>query len=101
MQLKERCVFVIGRGQSSCRWNASYRPDYYACTLPSGKKRILVAQVVVGLWEQGAKGLSACPLLPGDKYQLYNSLVNRLDNPSTFVVQHGSQALLVYVIEYH
>ena len=91
---------------------------------------MLVAQVVVGLWAQGKKGLSACPMLPGeeeeeefiqnltragarfltrwdqhavagDQYQRYDSLVDRIDSPSIFVVQHGSQALPSYLIEYH
>jgi hypothetical protein len=34
--------------------NARHSDDY-ACTLPSGKKRVLAAQVVVGLWAQGKK----------------------------------------------
>ena len=63
--------------------------------------QMLVAEVAVGLWTKGAKGMRTCPLLPGEKYRRYNSLVNDEAEPSIFVVQHTSQAYPAYLITYH
>ena len=73
----------------------------YACTLVSGKKQMLVAEVVVGRWAQGSADMKTCPLLPGQQYQCYNSLCDNVSDPSIFVVQHTSQAYPAYVITYH
>ncbi len=45
--------------------------------------------------------LQVCPLLPGEKYRRYHSLVNNEANPSIFVVQHTSQAYPAYLITFH
>ena len=50
---------------------------------------------------QGDKGMRMCPLLPGEAYRRYNSLVNDEDAPSIFVVQHTSQAYPAYLVTYH
>jgi hypothetical protein len=62
---------------------------------------MLVAEVAVGRWTKGAKGMRNCPLLPGEKFRRYNSLVNDEASPSIFVVQHTSQAYPAYLISYH
>jgi len=74
--------------------------DGYAAKLPSGRKQMLVVNVLVGLWAQGKAGLKMPPFLPGEKHRRYNSLVNNVDNPSIFVVQHSNQAYAAYVITY-
>jgi hypothetical protein len=56
---------------------------------------------VLGRWAQGWKGLKSYPLLPGDKYQRYNSLVDDLYEPVIFVVQESCQAIPAYLITYH
>jgi poly [ADP-ribose] polymerase 7/11/12/13 len=80
--------------------DAAYSHDY-ACRLANGQKQMLLAEVVVGRWAKGQKGLKECPLLPGEAYRRYNSLVNDVANPSIFVVQHTSQAYPAYLITYH
>ena len=63
--------------------------------------QMLLAEVAVGLWAKGAQGMRSCPVLPGEKYRRYNSLVNDVTAPSIFVVQHTSQAYPAYLITYH
>ena len=80
--------------------DASYSHDY-AARLSSGQRQMLVVEVVVGRWTTGRAGLKECPLIPGEKYRRFNSLSNREDDPSIFVIQHTSQAYPAYVITYH
>ena len=80
--------------------DARYSNDY-ARTLPNGQKQMLVVDVLVGRWAQGKKNMSMCPLLPGEQYKKHNSLVNRVQNPTIFVVQHSNQAYPAYLITYH
>lgn len=75
--------------------------DSYACQLPSGQKQMLVVDVLVGRYAQGAKGMKMCPLVPGEKYIRFNSLVNNMRQPSIYVVQHSDQAYPKYLITYH
>ena len=75
--------------------------DAYAEQLPSGRKQMLVVDVLVGRYTQGVKGMKTCPLLPGEKYNRYNSLVDNMQYPGIFVVQHSDQAYPKYVITYH
>ena len=56
--------------------------------------------MVLGRWAQGAKGLKCCPLLPGDAYRRYNSLVDDADAPAVFVVQESGQPIPAYLITY-
>lgn len=80
--------------------DAKYSHDY-ARALPTGQRQMLVVEVAVGRWAQGKRGLKSCPVIPGEKYTRYNSLVNDPGNPSIFVVQHSSQAYPAYLITYH
>ena len=80
--------------------SASYSNNY-ACRLASGQKQMLIAEVVVGRWALGKKGDKVYPLLPGEKYRRYDSLVNDESNPTIFVVQHSSAAYPAYLISYH
>jgi len=59
---------------------------------------MLLVDVVVGLaWARGSSGDKMRPLLPGEQFKRYNSLVNVAANPATFVVQHPSQAYPAYL----
>jgi len=80
--------------------DARYSDDY-ARTLPSGDKQMMLVDVLVGLSTQGAQGMKVCPFLPGQSYARYNSLVNRVQDPSIFVVQHIYQAYPSYLVTYH
>jgi poly [ADP-ribose] polymerase 7/11/12/13 len=80
--------------------DASYS-DNYACTLPTGQKKMLIAEVVIGKFTKGAKRMNICPILPGEKCRRFNSLVDDEKRPSIFVVQHTMQAYPAYLITYH
>jgi poly [ADP-ribose] polymerase 7/11/12/13 len=90
---------IWGNGTYFAR-DARYSNDY-ARTLPSGDKQMMLVDVLVGLSTQGAQGMKVCPFLPGQSYARYNSLVNRVQDPSIFVVQHSNQAYPSYLITYH
>eukprot|EP00729_Bicosta_minor_P022308 gene22308-9600_t len=81
---------IFGEGTYFAR-DAKYS-DAYALCLETGQKQLLVVDVLVGLWTQGAKGMKICPLLPGEKYSRFNSLVDNPQDPAIFVVQHSNQA---------
>jgi hypothetical protein len=90
---------IYGDGTYFAR-DAKYS-DSYAQTLSSGPKHLLRVDVVVGRWTKGVKGMKTCPVVPGEQYTRYNSLVNDVNNPAIFVVQHSSQAYPKYLIAYH
>ena len=69
--------------------------------LPSGQKQMLLVRVLVGRYCRGVKGTKMYPLLPGEKYKRYNTLVNSEGNPSIFVVDTGSMAYPAFLITYH
>jgi hypothetical protein len=49
----------------------------------------------------GSQSETQCPMLPGERYVRYDSLVDQIASPSIFVVQHSPQACPAYVITYH
>jgi hypothetical protein len=90
---------IYGDGTYFAR-DAKYSDDY-AKRLPNGQKQMLLVEVVVGRWTKGGRGMKMCPLLPGEKYKRYDSLVDNPADPTIFVVQHSSQAYPAYLITYH
>jgi len=56
------------------------------------QRKMLLNRVIVGEWVQGAPGMKLYPLTKGEKYRQCNSLVNDVDDPSIFVIQHSNQA---------
>jgi len=72
----------------------------YARKIGNGQKQMLVAEVLVGRWTKGQKGMKVYPLLPGEQYKKYNSLVDHVVNPSIFVVQHSNEAYPAYLLTY-
>lgn len=89
---------IWGNGTYFAR-DAKYS-DAYAHKLPSGRKQMLVVDVLVGRYTQGAEGMKVCPFVPGEKYTRFNSLVDNMQHPSIFVVQHSDQAYPKYLITY-
>jgi poly [ADP-ribose] polymerase 7/11/12/13 len=81
--------------------DARYSNNGYARSLPTGQKQLIVAEVLVGKWTKGHKGMKKRPLLPGELYKKYNSLVDHVVNPSIFVVQHSNEAYPAYLLTYH
>ena len=60
---------------------------------------MLLVDVLVRRFAQGAKGMKVCPLLPGAEFARYNSLVDYPHHPGIFVVQHSNPAYLA--LSYH
>eukprot|EP00040_Diaphanoeca_grandis_P004160 m.27314 g.27314 ORF g.27314 m.27314 type:complete len:439 (+) comp15727_c1_seq1:75-1391(+) len=89
---------VYGDGTYFAR-DACYS-NTYARTIASGERQMLAVFVAVGVSTLGTSGTKQYPLLPGQKFTRYNSLVNVVANPSIFVVQHSSQAYPAYLITY-
>ena len=86
--------------------------DGHARKLTNGQKQLLVADVITGLHCKGTQvkhdsagtwisGDKMCPLLPGQPYARYNSLVDNEADPSIFVIQHTGQAYPAYLLTYH
>jgi poly [ADP-ribose] polymerase 10/14/15 len=73
----------------------------YARTIGNGQKQMLVAEVLEGKWTKGHRGMKKRPLLPGEKYKKYNSVVDVVVNPTIFVVQHSNEAYPAYLLTYH
>ena len=61
------CPQIYGDGTYFAR-DAKYSDDY-ALKMPGGQKKMIVAEVVVGKWVQGKKGMKLYPLLPGEKFK--------------------------------
>ena len=62
---------------------------------------MLIAEVVVGQWARGKPGDDDYPLLPGEKFQRYESLVDNEVDPAIFVVLDSVAAYPAYQIFYH
>ena len=45
--------------------------------------------------------MKMCAKVPGQQYVRYNSLVDQVQDPTIFVVQHSSQVYPAYLITYH
>ena len=73
----------------------------YARRLATGQRQMLVAEVAIGRSCVGSQGDKQCPMVPGEHYVRYDSLVDQIASPSIFVVQHSPQAYPAYVITYH
>jgi hypothetical protein len=64
---------------------------------------MLLTEVIVGKWAQGALGVSNYPKASGtrdNQYRFCDSLVNQPENPSIFAIPHANQAYPAYVITY-
>ncbi|XP_034424676.1 protein mono-ADP-ribosyltransferase PARP14-like [Hippoglossus hippoglossus] len=80
--------------------NASYSAHpTYAMPTDDGSQLIFVAQVLTGIYTEGKSDMKVPPprdiLLPHDRY---DSVVDRMDNPSMYVVFHDNQAYPDYRI---
>ncbi|CAB1451420.1 unnamed protein product [Pleuronectes platessa] len=80
--------------------NASYSAQHiYARPTVEGSQRIFVARVLTGIYTVGRFDMKVPPprdiLLPHDRY---DSVVDRMNNPSIHVVFHDDQAYPDYLI---
>ena len=91
-------VSAYGIGTYFAR-DAKYSDDY--ARSQGDTKQMMLVDVLVGRSAQGQEGMKMYPKLPGELFTRYNSLVNKLSDPSIFVVQHSNQAYPSYLITYH
>ena len=61
---------------------------------------MLLNEVLVGEWTLGAPQIAVYPKVPGAESRWYDSLVDNVQAPSIFVVQHSYQAYPAYLISY-
>jgi hypothetical protein len=94
---------IWGNGTYFAR-DAKYSHDYTEPKndVPTKKiqRKMLLNRVIVGEWDKGAPGITKFPMVKGEKYRQCNSLVNDVEDPSIFVIQHSNQAYPSYVITY-
>lgn len=90
---------IWGNGTYFAR-DCKYSDDFARSLGGSGQKQMLLVDVLVGKCAQGAEGMQVCPLLPGEAFARYTSLVDIPADPSIFVVQHSNQAYPAYLITY-
>ncbi len=91
---------IYGTGSYFAR-DAGYSHDYTEDV--AGERKMLLNEVIVGEWAQGAPGMSNYPKASGtrdNQHRQCNSLVNKPENPSIFVIPHANQAYPAYVITY-
>jgi hypothetical protein len=82
--------------------DASYS-HRFAGLLPSGKRQMLVNEVLVGVSTIGKKGTKLYPKVPGAKNSStrYHSLVDNVSDPTIFVVARSTAAYPAFLITYH
>jgi hypothetical protein len=94
---------IWGNGTYFAR-DAKYSHDYTEAKIDvltaQSQRKMLLNRVIVGEWHKGGPGISKFPMAKGEKYRQCNSLVNDVEDPSIFVIQHSNQAYPSYVITY-
>uniref|UniRef100_A0A3B3CC42 Poly [ADP-ribose] polymerase n=2 Tax=Oryzias melastigma TaxID=30732 RepID=A0A3B3CC42_ORYME len=82
--------------------DASYSANStYSRPTADGSKSIFVARVLTGVFTQGRSDMKMPPPRSSDQpHNRYDSLVDRVDNPSMFVVFHDDQAYPDYLITF-
>ncbi|KAG7241535.1 hypothetical protein INR49_025440 [Caranx melampygus] len=82
--------------------NASYSAHTtYSKPAADGTQLMFVARVLTGLYTQGQSGMKVPPPLNDQQpHDRYDSVVDRIDNPSMYVVFHDSQAYPDYLITF-
>ncbi len=87
---------VYGRGAYFAE-NASYSSGYAS----SGSARYMFcAKVLVGKYTRGDSSMMRPPNLPGSQFELYDSTVNDVNNPSIYVIYDKSQCYPQHLILY-
>lgn len=81
--------------------NASYSTTY-ARPAADGSKQMFVAQVLTGLYTQGQGGMTIPPLVQDKQrpHDRFDSVVDRMDQPSMYVIFHDDQAYPDYLITF-
>ncbi|XP_067289789.1 protein mono-ADP-ribosyltransferase PARP14 [Pseudorasbora parva] len=78
----------------------SYSAQGYSKPDAKGHKRMYLARVLVGDFTQGKAGLPVPPAKSSNSADLYNSVVDQINNPSMFVIFNDVQAYPEYIITF-
>eukprot|EP00079_Xenopus_tropicalis_P022854 XP_012814840.1 PREDICTED: poly [ADP-ribose] polymerase 12 [Xenopus tropicalis] len=89
---------VYGEGSYFAR-DASYSHNYSVPTA-TGRRMMFVARVLVGDYVTGDPTMKRPPPRPGSATQCYDSCVDRLPDPTIFVVFEKHQIYPEYLLEY-
>ena len=79
--------------------NYSANPGY-AAPDRTGLQRMYMCKVLTGEYTQGSQGMRVLPNKPRKKNEIYNSLVDYVQNPQIFVIFHDAQAYPEYLITF-
>ncbi|KAI3375702.1 hypothetical protein L3Q82_004004 [Scortum barcoo] len=80
--------------------NAKYSADHYSPADASGLKRLYVAHVLTGRYTVGQPSLKAPPPRGSDPTDRFDSVVDKQQSPSMFVIFHDDQAYPAYLITF-
>ena len=65
-----------------------------------GNRKMFLAEVITGQFVQGNENMRYPPHLPGNTTDLFDSVVNRIDNPTIFVVFKDASVYPLYILTY-
>lgn len=82
--------------------DASYSADStYSKPAADGTQLMIMARVLTGTYTVGCKGLRVPPLRNGEQSQdSFDSVVDKLSDPTMYVVFHDDQAYPEYLITF-
>ncbi|XP_073770752.1 protein mono-ADP-ribosyltransferase PARP14-like isoform X2 [Danio rerio] len=78
----------------------NYSAQGYSKPDTKGHKRMYLARVLVGDFTQGSSGLLAPPAKSSSNADLYNSVTDKMNNPTMFVIFNDVQAYPEYLITF-
>lgn len=78
----------------------AYSAGGYAKPDAQGHKRMYQARVLVGDYTQGRAGMIAPPAKSGNAADLYDSVTDKANNPSMFIIFNDIQAYPEYLITF-
>ncbi|XP_026129257.1 poly [ADP-ribose] polymerase 14-like isoform X2 [Carassius auratus] len=78
----------------------SYSARGYSKPDVNGHKRMYLARVLVGDFTQGKQGLPVPPMKSSSSADLYNSVTDKINNPTMFVIFNDVQAYPEYLITF-
>uniref|UniRef100_A0A3Q2PCP0 Poly [ADP-ribose] polymerase n=1 Tax=Fundulus heteroclitus TaxID=8078 RepID=A0A3Q2PCP0_FUNHE len=80
--------------------NPAYSAGGYAQPDSQGHKRMYQARVLVGDITQGRSGMIAPPAKPGSTADLYDSVTDKQNNPSMYIIFNDIQAYPEYLLTF-
>ena len=88
-----------GKGTYFAR-DAAYSDGYARPSGPSRHKHMYMCKVLTGEYAQGNSSMVSPPPKPNSPTEMYDCVVDNVNQPRVFVVFHDSQAYPEYLITY-